>query len=979
MPYPTTSAGKLVGRDAELGALRALLDRVKAGESAAAILSGEPGIGKSTLIAELMRQAADFGFRTLGAQASELERDLPFAVLTEVLEREVELLSPGRRAAIGDDDAALLGTLLPALAKDGPASGEQLGPTARHRLLRALHRLLGILVGDQPHLLVLDDLHWADPASVDLLCRLLHRGLAGRGMLLLASRPGQSEPRLKAAFAEAELRGGALRVKLGPLSVAEARMLLGGDTDPALGEELYRQSGGNPLYLEQLAGAARRGARRGEKQASLLGQALVPEAVIAAISGELGALTPSAKGLLQCASVVGDQFEIGLVAEAAGSPEHDALRDIDELIEHDLIRPVDSPRQFRFRHPIVRSAVYEAAGARRRAVAHRRAAAALGLRGAPALARARHVEHGARVGDAAASATLTEAGRELLWRAPASAARHFDGALHLMVERQDNVDARLGLMAERAFALGLAGRIGESREELRRFLALAPSEPSELRLQAAIFSSVLDELLGDQAGGRALLLAELAKLSDQCGPDAADLKCHLASTCFRDADWAATARWARDALAACCNGATRVGSLALLALAELGLGNAAAARRSVAEAVELLDRLSDEELARRGVGDAIYLAMAELGVERSREALRHAERSLQILRDAGQSELTAVYVLAVQAQAHVALGRVSSCVEAAEAATEAALLSGSELALGIAAMLRSIGCLLGGDTHAALHFAEQTVQIAATLGSPTLDYARVQLADVLLAMGEPERCAAELSGPGDEPLKPATPPFAATYVCELLARCAISQGMPARAAQLAERAAQLAAGLDLELPIAISQHVSALASLAQGDPKAAALAAHRSAESYECAGAPMHAAISRITAGRSLAAAGDRAGARALLKETHSTLVSCGAVYHSDQAARELRKLGCAVARRRGERNGRPRLLGLSEREREVMELVAAGRSNRQIAGDLFLSARTVDRHLARIYEKLDVHSRAAATRALDRAAIESPPQRPGA
>jgi DNA-binding NarL/FixJ family response regulator len=100
-------------------------------------------------------------------------------------------------------------------------------------------------------------------------------------------------------------------------------------------------------------------------------------------------------------------------------------------------------------------------------------------------------------------------------------------------------------------------------------------------------------------------------------------------------------------------------------------------------------------------------------------------------------------------------------------------------------------------------------------------------------------------------------------------------------------------------------------------------------------------------------------------------LQTCGAFTYAHQAARELRALGQAVPGTRRGRDGTPPILGLTERECEVMELVASGRTNRQVAEQLVLSVRTVDRHVSRIFDKLDVHSRAAASSAFERARIQ--------
>jgi DNA-binding NarL/FixJ family response regulator len=136
----------------------------------------------------------------------------------------------------------------------------------------------------------------------------------------------------------------------------------------------------------------------------------------------------------------------------------------------------------------------------------------------------------------------------------------------------------------------------------------------------------------------------------------------------------------------------------------------------------------------------------------------------------------------------------------------------------------------------------------------------------------------------------------------------------------------------------------------------------------ERAGAQLEAGRSQTLAGRALAANGERTAAIATLRASHEKLLSCGAFRYSDYAAKQLRDLGRAVPRGARAQPGKPNILGLTVREHEVMEHVATGKPNREIAEALFLSPRTVDRHLARIFQKLNVHSRAAATSTFERA-----------
>lgn len=255
MQYSNLVASGLVGRVEELGALDRSLRAVQEGKTAVVVLSGEPGIGKTALLGYVVDRSRALGCQVLSGSASELEQDLPFAVFRDALAAAAESMPSEGLGLLADEEIARLATVFPSLARTSAASRRRSEPDERHLTLLALQALLAQLARDRPLVLALDDLHWADPASIDMVCRLLHRGLAEPSLLALASRPGQTEPRLETALGEAEYRARARRIELGPLSPAEARELLGADIGPALAEGLYRHSGGNPFYLGQLAAA----------------------------------------------------------------------------------------------------------------------------------------------------------------------------------------------------------------------------------------------------------------------------------------------------------------------------------------------------------------------------------------------------------------------------------------------------------------------------------------------------------------------------------------------------------------------------------------------------------------------------------------------------------------------------------------------------------------------------------------------------
>src|SRR4051812_34573400 len=243
--------GPMIGRDGELAIVDLLLEGLGNGTGGVLYIEGEPGIGKTALISEAIARAVESGHSTLSGRAAEFERDLPFGVFSDALEPGLAGLEPADLEVLVGDPGPL-GTAFPSLRRLTRPRGQG-GRDERQLSLRAVRALLENVGSGRPLAIALDDLHWADPASVDLICHVLHRPLEGPVLMFLAARSRMSTPRLVAALEEAQRRGSAQRVELSALSAAEAGELLGDSIDPVLGEHLYRESGGNPFYLEQLA------------------------------------------------------------------------------------------------------------------------------------------------------------------------------------------------------------------------------------------------------------------------------------------------------------------------------------------------------------------------------------------------------------------------------------------------------------------------------------------------------------------------------------------------------------------------------------------------------------------------------------------------------------------------------------------------------------------------------------------------------
>src|SRR4051812_2856696 len=247
----------LVGRAAELGTLEVAVAGLKRHGPAATLLAGEPGIGKTRLLAELAAHADARGQIVLSGSASELEADLPFWVLVDALDEFVAGLEPRRLSSLDGRVRAELELVLPSMPGRAVAPGRA-RQDERSRPPRAVRELLECIAARAPLVLVLDDIHWADPASIDVLAALLRTPPSAPVLLALGARPRQLPERLAGALERAHRAGRLTRIELGALRRDEAGELLGAAVSGTLVDALYDLSGGNPFYLEQLARSAGR-------------------------------------------------------------------------------------------------------------------------------------------------------------------------------------------------------------------------------------------------------------------------------------------------------------------------------------------------------------------------------------------------------------------------------------------------------------------------------------------------------------------------------------------------------------------------------------------------------------------------------------------------------------------------------------------------------------------------------------------------
>ncbi len=954
---PGSRGMPLVGCRDELAGLTAALGGLRSRGTRWLAVTGEPGIGKTRLLAELCAQAEARDHLVLVGSGAELERELPFGVWVAALDDHVAGLGHARVEALVGDRMTELARVLPS-AGDAPPGGLH---DERFRAHRAVRALLQALAERRPVVLVLDDVHWADDASVELIAHLLRRPAAARLLIALAFREGGVPAGLRAALEAAAREGGLTELRLAPLSRDDADALMGDTLPASLRDRIYHQSGGNPFYVEQLARAHGEEARPSAEPAP----DGVPAAVAVALAQEIRLLGEPARRLAWGAAVAGDPAELELAAAAAGLSEAEALGAIDELVERDVLRRTAVARRYAFRHPLVRHSVYEGAGEAWRLAAHARAADALAALPGALVARAHHLERCAAPGDAEAAAVLERAAHRSAARAPAVAASLFAAALRTLTG--EDGDRRLGLLVALATAQAASGRLPEALESLLASLALVPAERAELRVRLIAACASCENVLGRHEAAHARLLRALAELPGD-GPAAAELQVELAADALFHSDFAAMARWADTAAAsvrALDDRGLQAVADALVCFAAYGTGRPAAAEAACDAAAAGLDALPDEELAAR-LDLPYYLGFAEYFCERYEDAARHLRRGIAVARTAGHGRFV-VFTMVGLAQALERLGRIDEALSTAEAALEAARLSGNPQAVGFALVAEAWTAAEAGDVEHARAAAEEAVAVLDGLDESVLTRAtHAHVGVIWLEIGDPARCVEQLRVAGLPDL-PQIEPGRRGWLYAVLARAELGRGDRVAAAAWAERSTATVAGLGLPLAEAWSLHARALLALDAGDAPAAAELALAAAERAEAVRTPVPAARCRALAGVALAAAGDRDGALRLLARAEGELAACHAERHRDEVARELRRLGHRVSARPRRFERRQALGDLSRRELEIAERVALGRTNREIAGQLFLSEKTVEGYLTNVFTKLGVSSRAEVAEAVGR------------
>ena len=395
-----SGAAKLfVGRARDLAELRAALDEAVAGNGSLVLVAGEPGIGKTRLAEQVVVEAVPRGALALWSRAWEgmgAPTFWPWIQVLRQLFRQPRLAGTApwgdQLAAVlgglgfsldgsngmGDDGLAAVVRMVPELSERvrQPAELAKLGPKeARFRLFDGVATLLARAGEAAPLLLVFDDLHWADTASLELL-KFVARELHGVRLLLLGTYRDVTVPEPNPGDELAAALGGSCqRIMLRGLSQDEVADLIALTTGTAptasLTAEVVERSGGNPLFVREIARLVAAG----------VSEAAVPEGVRAVLSRRVGLLRPECAELLAVASVLGREPRLDLLQALAGRPELEILEGLGEAVAARLVGEVPGvPSRWRFTHALVREVLYAGLPPARRLALHQRAGEAIEAR-----------------------------------------------------------------------------------------------------------------------------------------------------------------------------------------------------------------------------------------------------------------------------------------------------------------------------------------------------------------------------------------------------------------------------------------------------------------------------------------------------------------------------------------------------------------------------------------------------------------------
>jgi DNA-binding NarL/FixJ family response regulator len=946
-------AHPVVGRDDELAVIQQAVARAADGQAGVVLVSGEPGIGKSTLLAEAARRADLPLF--LGRCVHVGGEAIPLAPLVDLI-RQVQR----------DSDITHLEALesLSELATSGEGRAGDV-------FILTLG-LVGELGAKAPVIVGFDDLHWGDPATWDLFEHLARSLVDERVVLVGTYRAGElsRDPDLRRRIAELARVRGVERVTLDGLDrnavAVQAAAVLGFPPPPSFVDELVRRGGGNPLFTEQLVAA------------HLAGDA-VPALLSELIEADIASLDPAGRQVLTALATVGRDTDPELLAAVVGLDEPTIETAVRGAVDARLLVVDSATDAYRVRHPLIGEVAYNAALPTERRRLHRAVATALkaeprfGLTstdGAGELAF--HLDRGGD--EAAAFEALFAAADSAELIAPATCLAHLERIFQLW-ERYAGPEHQPQLAPRLWQAADLASATGDNERAValaRRAVELG--DPAEGRAWACerlarfLWSSGLMEESADMYEHAAVLL-DTAGEHDAAGASLTYGGLAQAELMFCRFDRAE--HWARRALTTADRHdvASRSAAFRVLGVVEALAGDLDIGLEHSRAAV-------DADLAphRWALANAM-LAMILFEVGHTQEALSVAHDGATVSQRAGFETTFGTFHAGVAARCLVRLGRWAEAdlVLGGATAVQSTPIGAIQLDAAAAPLAAR-----RGRRDAARDLAERLRRHPADPFSRAIIDAA--LIDVHLAAREWDR-AVEIASSALSP-EPGT-------AQRLVARCTagLTVGAVERALDQVARREVVdvdAILLDLRRRIDVaradpsSSSPAAAADLALADAMMTRLqgsdagAFARAAVAAAGISDAWLAAFARLHEADASASKGSAAQATDALRAAYETAAALGAeplVGDIEALARRTRisldaptvpVLGQADAVR----------LGLTSREAEVLSLVAAGKTNREIGAELFVSEKTASVHVSNILRKLGVSSRVDAAAIAQRVGV---------
>jgi DNA-binding CsgD family transcriptional regulator/tetratricopeptide (TPR) repeat protein len=1004
----TVAGSRFVGRTAELGRLEAAFAHARSGDPLALCVGGEAGVGKTRLVAQFAGQVRGSGGQVLLGGCIELgETALPYAPVVEALRGLGRGLEPAALDELVGPGRPLLARLLPELgpAEEPASAGLAAGSSGQARLFEAFLAALERLAGRSPTLLVVEDLHWADRSTLDLLA-FLHRNLRAGLLLVLTYRTDELHRRhpLRPFLAELDRSGRADRLEVGRFDrVGVADLLagiLGARPEDALVEQIYRRSEGNAFFAEELLATTHPGDGGGRG---------LPPSLQNVLLSRVQVLPEDAQATLRVVAAASGRVEHELLAAVSQLSEADLLAALRAAVAHQVLIPDPATETYAFRHALTQEALYAELLPGERAQLHAAFARVLSER--PNLTRpdrvvapARLAYHWVRAHDPArALPAAVEAGLQSEAASGfADAQHHFELALELWDQVTD-AGERLGL--DHAAILQYAADSAYLAGDPNRAITLTRAALAEVDLgrdpvRAGLLCGRLGGYLWATGGEGAFAEYEAAVRLVPASPPRAE----------------------------------RAQVLAAYGEALIGQGRYRESRELCEEAITIaakIGALAEEGDARRALGvDLAFLGDLEAGVEQLGEARRIAEavgkvddvarafatlsglletfgrleaaaevalEGAELAASRGLGRWHSPFLTATAARAHFALGRWDDAEALLDRAADRVAPELATTQVSIHTARGQLDLARGRTAAAARRLAAAREAYGQTVTQPwfatPLFVATAELAVLEGRLDDADAAVAEGLGVTGADPGYAAPLYAlglraAADRAELArARRAPDQVLEARrtgdrlAGELRDRLSPGAAGGTVPTPPTEAQAALGQAELARLDGHSEPDLWAAAATAWERIGVPYPAAYARWRQAEALLLGGrGRERVERPLRAAHQAASELGAA--------PLRAEIEALARRgRLNLGGDPAAtaapapkppspldpLGLTAREQEVLALVALGRTNAQIAETLFISPKTATVHVSNILGKLGVRNRVEAATIAHRLGIVEP------